>query len=191
MLRRSLLLIMLRQSRAIGIAAPRIGQKQFSLNAPAPRLKKSCRGVEMSYLFWRRSLAGIFLHPKDAPMLVPASRTAWRHELDRWFDSHRIRPRIVAEFDEAALMKTADADGLVLVPIATVVLEEVVERYGLVRIGRPVRCGFSCCLITLECAMRHPAVAVVAGEARERGIFTKAEDEKLIVLRQQALRKPG
>ena len=103
---------------------------------------------------------------KDAPALLPASRTAWRHELDRWFDSHRIRPRIVAEFDDAALMKTAAADGMGLAPIAAAVLDEAVDRYGLMPIGRPVRCGFSCHLITLERAMRHPALAVIAAEAK-------------------------
>ncbi len=103
---------------------------------------------------------------KDAPVLLPASRTAWRHEIDRWFDSHRIRPRIVAEFDDAALMKTAAADGLGCAPIAAVVLNEAVERYGLKAIGKPVRCGFSTYLITLERAMRHPAVAVIAGESK-------------------------
>jgi LysR family transcriptional activator of nhaA len=104
---------------------------------------------------------------KDAPVLLPASRTAWRHEMDRWFDSHHIRPLIVAEFDDAALMKTAAADGLGLAPIAAAVLDEAVDRYGLKPVGRPVRCGFSCYLITLERAMRHPAVAVIAGEARK------------------------
>ncbi len=104
---------------------------------------------------------------KDAPMLLPASRTAWRHEIDRWFDSHRIRPRVVAEFDDAALMKTAAADGLGVAPIAAAVLDEAVERYGLKPVGRPVRCGFSCYLITLERAMRHPAMAVIAGESKD------------------------
>jgi LysR family transcriptional activator of nhaA len=104
---------------------------------------------------------------KDAPVLLPASRTAWRHEIDRWFDSHRIRPRVVAEFDDAALMKTAASDGLGLAPITAAVLDEAVERYGLQPVGRPLRCGFSCYLITLERAMRHPALAVIAGEARE------------------------
>ncbi|MDP1587475.1 MAG: LysR family transcriptional regulator [Prosthecobacter sp.] len=104
---------------------------------------------------------------KDAPVLLPASRTAWRHEIDRWFDSHRIRPRIVAEFDDAALMKTAAADGMGLAPIAAAVLDEAVERYGLQPVGRPLRCGFSCYLITLERAMRHPALAVIASGAQE------------------------
>jgi LysR family transcriptional activator of nhaA len=104
---------------------------------------------------------------KDAPVLLPASRTAWRHELDRWFDSHRIRPHIVAEFDDAALMKTAASDGMGLAPIAASVLDEAVDRYGLKPVGRPVRCGFSCYLITLERAMRHPALAVIAGESKD------------------------
>ncbi len=104
---------------------------------------------------------------KDVPTLLPASRTAWRHELDRWFDSHNIRPRIIAEFDDAALMKTAAADGLGVVPVASAVLGEAVERYGLKPIGRPVHCGFSCFLITLERAMRHPALAVIAGESKD------------------------
>lgn len=107
---------------------------------------------------------------KDAPMLLPASRTAWRHEIDRWFDSHRIRPRVVAEFDDAALMKTAAADGLGVAPIAAAVLDEAVDRYGLKPVGRPVKCGFSSYLITLERAMRHPALAVITAEAK--GVFS-------------------
>jgi LysR family transcriptional activator of nhaA len=103
---------------------------------------------------------------KDAPMLLPASRTAWRHEIDRWFDSHRIAPRVVAEFDDAALMKTAAADGLGVAPIAAAVLDEAIDRYGLKPVGKPVRCGFSCHLITLERAMRHPALAVMAAESK-------------------------
>ena len=103
---------------------------------------------------------------KDAPILLPPNRTAWRHEIDRWLDSHRIRPRIVAEFDDAALMKTAAADGLGIAPIAAAVLDDAIRRYGLKPIGRPVRCGFSCHLITLERAMRHPAVSIIAAESK-------------------------
>ncbi|GEP46328.1 LysR family transcriptional regulator [Brevifollis gellanilyticus] len=103
---------------------------------------------------------------KDAPMLLPASRTAWRHEIDRWFETNRLHPRVVAEFDDVALMKMAASDGLGIVPIAAVVLDDATQRYGLKPIGRPVRCGFSCYLITLERAMRHPALRVIATESK-------------------------
>lgn len=117
------------------------------------------------------SLAGKYgrRFPKDltdAPVLLPSSRTAWRHEIDHWFDINDIQPRLVAEFDDAALMKTAAADGLGLAPIAELVLDEAVERYGLKAIGKPVSCGFACNLITLDRSMRHPALALIAKEAK-------------------------
>lgn len=104
---------------------------------------------------------------KGAPVLLPTSRTAWRIEMDRWFDSHRIRPRVVAEFDDAALMKTAAADGLGVAPIAAAILDEAVDRYGLLPLGKPVKCGFMCYLISLERSMRHPVVSVIADVAKD------------------------
>lgn len=109
---------------------------------------------------------------QDAPLLLPASRTAWRLEIDRWFDSHRLRPRVVAEFEDSALMKTAASDGLGVVPIALAVLGEATVRYGLKAVGRPVKCGFTSYLITLERASRHPALAVITKEAKD--VFTAA-----------------
>ncbi|MFO1437540.1 MAG: LysR family transcriptional regulator [Verrucomicrobiaceae bacterium] len=115
----------------------------------------------------RKHSAGFPGSLKDAPLLLPSSRTAWRNAMDRWFDAHRIRPRVVAEFDDAALMKTAAADGLGIAPIAALVLDEAVERYGLKPVGKAVRCGFSCHLITLERAMRNPALAVMSAESKD------------------------
>ena len=102
-----------------------------------------------------------------APALLPASRTAWRHQLDHWFDAHQIRPRVVAEFDDAALMKTAAADGLGFAPIALPILELVKERYGLSSIGSPAGCGFAVYMITLERSLRHPAIVKMAAHAKD------------------------
>ncbi len=121
-----------------------------------------CANAEMAKQFSRNFPAEL----KNAPMLLPASRTAWRHQIDRWFELHRIRPRVVAEFDDAALMKTAAADGLGVAPIAQIVLEEAADRYGLQAIGKPIRVGLACHLITLERAMKHPALEVIAREAK-------------------------
>lgn len=101
-----------------------------------------------------------------APVVLPAGRTAWRHELDRWFDAQHLNPRVVAEFDNAELMKTAAADGLGVAPVAATVLDEVAARYGLQPLGLPVQCGFSCFLITLDRRVRHPAQATLLNEAK-------------------------
>src|SRR5690349_1319927 len=39
------------------------------------------------------------------PILLPSVATEMRRALDRWFDDHNITPRVVAEFDDSALMK--------------------------------------------------------------------------------------
>lgn len=40
-----------------------------------------------------------------APLLLPTANTSLRHSLDLWFDSIDVRPRIVAEIEDSALMK--------------------------------------------------------------------------------------
>ena len=40
-----------------------------------------------------------------APMLLPTYHSVLRRALDRWLDAHEIRPHVVAEFDDSALMK--------------------------------------------------------------------------------------
>jgi LysR family transcriptional activator of nhaA len=103
----------------------------------------------------------------DAPALLPTERTPWRHQIDRWFEARHIQPRIVAEFDDAALMKTAASDGLGFVPVLEPVLSEAVSRYGLLPLGPPVEAGLSCYLITVERATRHPALAAMTAAAKE------------------------
>ncbi len=102
----------------------------------------------------------------EAPMLLPSAQTAWRHQLDHWFEVQGLRPRVVAEFDDSALMKTAAADGLGVVPAALPVVAEAKARFGLHQLGGPVQCGFPAYLITVERSLKHPAVRTIAKEAR-------------------------
>lgn len=99
---------------------------------------------------------------EDAPALLPAERTAWRHEVDRWFESRQISPHIMAEFDDAALMKTAAADGLGFVPVLETVVRNAARRYGLEPIGPAVESWLSCYLLTAERTSRHPALNAMA-----------------------------
>src|SRR5206468_1459316 len=40
-----------------------------------------------------------------APFLLPTEGSALRRSLDRWFERHRIRPRIVAEIDDTTVLR--------------------------------------------------------------------------------------
>jgi LysR family transcriptional activator of nhaA len=76
-----------------------------------------------------------------------------------------VRPNVVAEFDDSALMKTAAADGLGVVPVAVSVAREANARFGLVPICEPLQCGFPSYIITVERSLKHAAVRLIAQEA--------------------------
>ena len=47
----------------------------------------------------------------DAPILVPTENTLLRRSLEHWFSSVGVRPRIVAEFEDSALLKAFGSEG--------------------------------------------------------------------------------
>ncbi|MFM7800778.1 MAG: LysR substrate-binding domain-containing protein, partial [Limnohabitans sp.] len=71
----------------------------------------------------------------DLPMLLPTSHTASRNRLDAWLEHRGIRPRIVGEFDDSALLKTFGSSGMGVFPVAEWVHEELIEHYAVKRIG--------------------------------------------------------
>jgi LysR family transcriptional activator of nhaA len=77
-----------------------------------------------------------------------------------------VKPRVVAEFDDSALMKTAAADGLGVVAVAAPVVAEAKARFGLHAISEALNCGFPSYLITVERSLKHPSVRTMAKEAR-------------------------
>lgn len=102
-----------------------------------------------------------------APMILPLNGTAWRNQIDHWFDTQSIRPRVVAEFADSALLKTAAADGLGITPVALPHGSQGYIPNGLQPIGPPVACHFPCYLITVERALRHLGAQTIAKEAKK------------------------
>ncbi len=69
------------------------------------------------------------------PVLLPTAQAAVRQRIDQWFEREEIRPMVVGEFDDSAMLKTFGAGGLGVFPAAAMVHEDLVERYGVRRIG--------------------------------------------------------
>ncbi|RZI92595.1 MAG: LysR family transcriptional regulator, partial [Variovorax sp.] len=60
----------------------------------------------------KASLAGEFPRCLDgAPMLIQGSSSAVRQRLDLWLAEHGLRPRLIGEFDDAALLKAFGGEG--------------------------------------------------------------------------------
>jgi LysR family transcriptional activator of nhaA len=113
------------------------------------------------------------------PMLLPTRGTALRRSLDHWFELRQLRPRIVAEYDDGALMKIAAADGLGVLPIPDVAVREAVERFGLVCIARTGECRQEFFAISAERTLTHPAVVAITAGARQ-SLFGNAARRKAI-----------
>jgi LysR family transcriptional regulator, transcriptional activator of nhaA len=69
------------------------------------------------------------------PVLLPTIHAAVRVRIDQWFERAGIKPNIVGEFEDSALLKTFGAAGMGVFPAASMVHEDVVTRYGVQRIG--------------------------------------------------------
>lgn len=95
----------------------------------------------------------------QAPALLPAETTGLRRSLDRWFQGIGVVPRIVAEFEDAALMKVMASDGRGFIAVPTVVAAEAVDRFSLRIVGATEKCRDQFFAITADRRINHPAVA--------------------------------
>ncbi len=69
------------------------------------------------------------------PVLLPTTHAAVRARLDQWFERLGIKPHVVGEFEDSALLKTFGAAGMGVFPMAGLVHDELVSRYGVKRVG--------------------------------------------------------
>jgi LysR family transcriptional activator of nhaA len=97
----------------------------------------------------------------NAPALLPTQNCNLRRDLEKWFGSSGIQPRVVAEFEDAALTKIVATSGLGFIAVPTVVASEAVERYGFVPIGRTKEVETQFFAITAERRFTHPAIIAI------------------------------
>jgi LysR family transcriptional activator of nhaA len=101
-----------------------------------------------------------------APALLPTENTSLRRALETWFREHQIQPRIVAEFEDLALMKVMAAEGRGFIALPSVAMSDAVVHYGFQRIGRTDECRVQFHAITAERLIAHPAVALITSQER-------------------------
>jgi LysR family transcriptional activator of nhaA len=107
-----------------------------------------------------------------APMLLPSAAATLRRSLDHWFYSNDLRPDVVGDFQDTALMKVFAQAGHGVIPAPTVVDEAVSSQYGLEIVGRVPEIVERFYAITVERRISHPAVVALSEVARSE-LFTK------------------
>ncbi len=100
-----------------------------------------------------------------APALLPTENTTLRRELENWFREQRIAPRVVAEFEDLALMKVMAAEGRGFIAVPTVALRDAVAHYNFREIGEAKQCRSQFHAITAERRIANPAVALITRRA--------------------------
>jgi len=109
---------------------------------PLPTLKLHSQALHASELAWYAPRALVaaarrgFPHSlAQVPVLLPTPQAAARGLLDAWFERQGVRPNVVGEFSDSALLKTFGAGGLGVFPAVALVHEDLVGTYGVTRVG--------------------------------------------------------
>ena len=100
-----------------------------------------------------------------APALMPGENTPMRRALEKWFRQQRIEPRVIGEFDDAALMSVMAAEGAGFIAVPTAVADDASARYGFQLLGAAARCQVEFYAITAERRLAHPGVVIIAEQS--------------------------
>jgi LysR family transcriptional activator of nhaA len=104
---------------------------------------------------------------ESAPLLMPSAGTELYRIVMHWFDRHDLRPRIVAEFEDSALMKMFGRAGHGLFPGPTAIEKETSQQYSVVVAGRAPELRTKFYVVSGERRIKHPAVAAITASGRQ------------------------
>ena len=108
----------------------------------------------------------------QSPMLLPLENTMLRRSIDHYLGSHGVRPHVVAEIEDSALMKVFGQQGHGVFPAPTVIEAHICRQYGVAVVGRLDTVKERFYAISVEKRLRHPAVVAISEGARQ-GLFAE------------------
>ena len=100
------------------------------------------------------------------PFLMPGDDAAVRPRLLSWFDKQQIEPKVVADFDDTALMKAFGQAGAGVFSIPSFVAADVAKQLGMQIVGSTVDVQEQVYAVTSERRIKHPAAAAISEAAK-------------------------
>jgi LysR family transcriptional activator of nhaA len=110
---------------------------------------------------------------EGAPFLLPSDASATRRSVEAWFDELGVRPNVVAEFDDSALLKSLGEAGMGLFAAPNVIAKEIKRSYRVEKLGMASGVVERFYAITGERKLKHPALVALTENARDRLFHTK------------------
>jgi LysR family transcriptional activator of nhaA len=103
-----------------------------------------------------------------APMLLPTENTALRRALDQWLASRDLRPKVVGEFEDSALLHAFGQAGIGIFPAHSFIGDEVRRQSQVQSIGRLTGVRERFYAISVERKLKHPAALAISEAAKRR-----------------------
>jgi LysR family transcriptional regulator, transcriptional activator of nhaA len=102
------------------------------------------------------------------PVLMPTEGSTLRRSLDQWLDTEGIRPRVVGEIEDGALLKVFGQAGVGLFAAPVAIEAEVRAQFGVKLLGRVDSVKERFYALSAERKLKHPAVVAICEGARRR-----------------------
>ena len=112
----------------------------------------------------------------NSPFLLPGAEVAIRPRLMQWFDEQRIRPRVVGEFDDSALLKAFGQAGSGVFVAPSAIADFVCKQYGVKKLGIIDSVQEQLYAITTQRRLIHPAVVAISQVARDEVFGRPSKD---------------
>lgn len=118
-------------------------------------------------------MAGFPASCDGAPFLLPTDNTWLRRSLEQWFESVGVRPRVIAEFEDSALLKVFGQQGVGIFAAPSAIANEICAQYAVEVLGQTDEIKERFYAITVERRIKNPAVVAISTSARSELFSTK------------------
>ncbi|MGF1635053.1 MAG: LysR family transcriptional regulator [Phycisphaerae bacterium] len=97
----------------------------------------------------------------DAPLLLPATGSPLRKALDVWLAEQQVRPRVVGEMQDTAMLKAFGETGFGFFPTLTIIEKDVCSQYDVALLGRTTAVSERFYAWSVQRKVEHPAVVAI------------------------------
>ena len=112
-----------------------------------------------------------------APLLLPTRNNALRGRIDEWLVRHAVRPDVVGEFEDNAMLNTFGRNGLGLFFAPSAMETDIQEQFGVALVGDVAELREQFYAISNERKIKHPAIEAILA-ALQKGPFAVMGQER-------------
>ena len=128
----------------------------------------TCEVVWMATPTLAKTLRRAFPQSLDGvPVLLPTDDTAIRRSLDQWFEKSGVRPVMIGEFEDYAMLREFARAGHGFAPVPSILEKQFQKEYGVALVGVAAGIQAEFYAISIERKIRNPAVAEMIERGRD------------------------